>query len=112
MVYMKVHCSACGGTWEVYNRQQDLCLTSSRICPHCRGRIDGDIWSDKILPAFQAVGAANMALAYDHTENHNVEFSIDYIADGKFQNADKADIMNELYELEANVSDIQDMLNE
>lgn len=108
MVYMKIHCADCGGTWEVYKRQRDT--AAARICPHCDHRIDGDIWTGKILPAFQAVGAANMALAFDHTDNHSAEFSVDFIADGKFQSADKADIMNEIFYLQAAVDALQDSI--
>lgn len=97
MVYMKIHCGYCGGQWEVYSRQRDI--SSARICPHCDQRIDGDTWANKILTAFQAVGAANMALSFDHIEKHNAEYEVDFIADGHFRNADKGDIMNELQEL-------------
>ena len=109
MVYMRIHCGACGGTWEVYKRQLDT--KAARICPHCDQKIDGDTWAGKIMPAFQAAGAANMALAFDHMEKHTAEAAVDFIANGRFHNSDKADIMNELYELEANMSDIQDALN-
>lgn len=110
MIYMKIHCGSCGGQWEVYSRMRDT--TAARICPHCDQKIDGDTWVNKILPAFQAVGAANTALSFDHMEKHTAEYEIDFIADGHFQNSDKADILNELYDLEASVSDLQDAINE
>lgn len=97
MVYMKLHCGACGGTWEVYRRQRDT--AAARACPHCDYTIDKDTWKEKILPAFQAVCDANLALASDHTEKHTAEFQIDFMADGKFQNADKGEIFNEISDL-------------
>lgn len=97
MVFMRIHCGSCGGQWEVYSRQRDT--TAARICPHCDHKIDGDTWAGKILPAFQAVGAANTALAYDHMDKHTAEYEIDFIADGHFRNADKGEVINELNEL-------------
>lgn len=108
-MFMRIHCGACGGTWEVYRRWRDT--SGARKCPHCDYTIDGDTWVKKILPAFQAVGAANMELAQDHIEKHTAEFEIDFVADGKFQNADKAEILNELAELQYRINSLEKMQN-
>lgn len=108
MVFMRIHCGACGGTWEVYRKQRDI--AASRACPHCAHSIDGDTWTKKILPAFQAVGAANMALASDHPEKHTAEFEIDYIADGQFQNASKGEILNEIADLKEDMKTFAQVL--
>lgn len=108
MTYMKIHCGACGGTWEVYRRQRDT--AGARFCPHCDYTIDRDTWNTKILPAFQAVGAANMALVEDHTEKHTAEFSVDFIADGTFQNADKGEILNHISDLKEDMKTFAQVL--
>lgn len=102
MMYMRIHCSSCGGIWDVYPRQREF--DAARICPHCEKRIAGDTWHDKILPAYSSAVGANLALATDHTNSRMGEFEIDFIADGKFKCADKSDIMNELYEIKAMVT--------
>ena len=108
MVIMRIHCGACGGTWEVYRKQRDV--SASRACPHCDYTIDRETWAKKILPAFQAVGAANMALASDHTEKHTAEFEIDYISDGQFQNASKGEILNEIEGLKEDMQTVAQVL--
>lgn len=108
MVYMKIHCSACGGTWEVYNRQRDS--KTARICPHCEHKIDRTTWEGKILPAFQTVGAANMALATDSTDKHLAEFTVDFIADTRFQNAAAAELLEQLDRLQSAIGYMQETL--
>ena len=98
-MYMRIHCGSCGGTWEVYPRQREY--DAARICPHCEKRIAGDTWQNKILPAYTIARNANLAIAADHIDTHSADFEIDFIADGKFKCADKADIMNELYAVKA-----------
>ena len=94
MLYMRIHCGACGGTWEVYRRGRDT--SGARTCPHCDYTIDQDTWKKVVLPAFQTVENVNLTLAQDHIEKHSAEFEVDFIADGRFQNADKAEAMNEI----------------
>ena len=105
MVFMRIHCGACGGQWEVYRRGRDT--AAARACPHCDFTIDGDTWVKKILPAFQAVGAANMELEADHIEKHTGEFQVDFLADGKFQNEDTAVILNEISALQQKIDDLK-----
>lgn len=104
-MFMRIHCGACGGVWEVYRRGRDT--SGARMCPHCDFSIDGDTWVKKILPAFQAVGAANMELEADHIEKHTGEFEVDFIADGIFQNADTAYILNELSALQDKIDNLE-----
>ena len=50
MLYMRVHCDYCGGTFEIYPKLREY--DKARQCPHCDSRIDGTTWREKILPAF------------------------------------------------------------
>lgn len=99
MMYIRIHCGSCGGTWPVFPRFREY--EAARICPHCEKRIAGDTWHDKILPAFANAVNANLALATDHSNSKTAEFEVDFIADGNFACADKAEILNELHELKA-----------
>ena len=85
MVIMRVHCGACGGVFEVYQKLREY--DKARQCPHCEARIDGVTWREKILPAYIEVMAANLALSQDHVEYHTAPFEVDFIADTKFVNS-------------------------
>ena len=85
MLYMRVYCDYCSGTFEVYPKLREY--DKARQCPHCDSRIDGTTWREKILPAFNEVCEANLALARDHVDHHTALFEIAFIADGKFANA-------------------------
>lgn len=98
MPYLKIHCDYCGGTWDVYHKQREY--DAARQCPHCDARIDGATWRGKILPAYNSMRAANMALLDDHVQNHCPRFEVDFVNDGTFQNADKADLANGVQHLE------------
>ena len=98
MPYLKIHCSYCGGTWDVYHKQREY--DAARQCPHCDARIDGATWREKILPAYNSMRAANMALLDDHVQNHCPRLEVDFVFDGTFQNADKADLANGVQHLE------------
>lgn len=87
MVYMKVHCDSCGGTWEVYARSRGL--DPARVCPHCGRRIDAGTWKNRVLPAFDAVKAATVELAHDSADKHLPMFQVDFIADSLFACANK-----------------------
>ena len=108
MIVMRLHCGACGGTWEVYTRQRDS--KTARICPHCEHKINRDTWEDKILPAFQAAGAANLALVSDSVNNHTGDFEVDFIADGRFPNAGLSDLKQQLFVIQNAIKYMQEQL--
>ena len=108
MLYMKVHCGACGGTWEVYRRGRDT--SGARMCPHCDYTIDQDTWRKVVLPAFQTVENVNLTLAQDHIDKHNAEFEVDFLSDCQFQNAGKGEILNEISELKEEMNTFAQVL--
>lgn len=90
MVYLRIHCYSCGGEWSVYSKLREY--DAARTCPHCESRIDGDTWRQKVLPAFSAANAANVALMDDHVNYHTAPFEVDFIADSVFERAKGANI--------------------
>ena len=85
MAYLRIHCDVCGGTWEVYNRD-DWKDDKARQCPHCFSKIDKGVWESEILPAFGAVQDANAELFKVHTGAHTPLFTFDVIADHIYAN--------------------------
>ena len=51
MAYMRIHCKVCGGTWEIYHRD-NWNDDKARQCPHCFTKIDRQVWQREVLPAF------------------------------------------------------------
>lgn len=84
MVYLRIHCAACGGVWEVYHRD-NWNNDKARQCPHCSAEIDRQTWEKQILPAFGAVHDANAELFKDHKGNDKPLFYVDVIADRSCQ---------------------------
>ena len=85
MAYIRIHCEVCGGTWEIYHRD-DWNDDKARHCPHCFSEIDPQTWKRQVLPAFGAVHDANAELLKDSTGQHRPLFSFDVIADHLYQN--------------------------
>ena len=85
MAYLRIHCDVCGGTWEVYDRD-NWKDDKARQCPHCFAKIDRPLWERQVLPAFGAVHDANAELYKDHTGFHAPLFTFDVIADHLYQN--------------------------
>jgi len=85
MAFLRIHCEACGGTWEVYQRD-DWKDDRARACPHCFAEIDRQTWHNHILPAFGMMADANAELFKDSTGYHKPLFSVDVIADHLYQN--------------------------
>ena len=83
MAYMRVHCSVCGGTWEVYYRD-NWDDDKNRQCPRCRSAIDEQTWR-QVMNAFDAAQEANEALHKEGMELHRRPFSFDVIADRRRQ---------------------------
>lgn len=81
MGYLKIHCGSCGGSWEVYGRD-DWKQKAARTCPHCFERIDGQDWERQILPAFGAMMDANRELMKTHSGYNAPLFRVDYIEGG------------------------------
>ena len=85
MAYLRIHCDVCGGTWEVYHRD-NWKDDKARQCPHCFAKIDRSVWEKEVLPAFGAVNHANAELLKEHTGYHRPLFTFDVIADHLYQN--------------------------
>ena len=85
MAYLRLHCDVCGGTWEIYHRD-DWNDDKARQCPHCFAEIDLDVWKREVLPSFAAVQDANAELFRTHTGYHKPLFYFDVIADHIYQN--------------------------
>ena len=84
-MYMRIHCDACGGTWEVYQRD-NWKDHHARTCPHCFAEIDAQTWEKFVLPAFGASADANAELFKDNVGRHKPRFSVDMIADHLYLN--------------------------
>lgn len=97
MGYLKIKCGCCGGTWEVYRKLREY--DAARTCPHCDKRIAGDTWREKVLPAYNAMFDANIALGQDHVNYHTADFEVSYIPNGTYTNAQHGETMNALEEL-------------
>ena len=83
MAFMVIHCESCGGSWEVYSRD-DFNHWHARTCPHCGKSIDPATWEKFVVPALGAVVDANLELANDHTGYHGPLFGFDVIGDTLF----------------------------
>ena len=99
MGFLRIHCHACGGAWEVYRRQVDG--AAARECPHCGKRIEQGVWNGEIRPAYKAFEGANAALPDLPTR-----FEVDYIADRAFKNADLGEIAARVLNIETGVEDL------
>lgn len=85
MGLLRIHCDSCGGSWEVYGRD-DWKDARCRTCPHCLAEIDAQDWQKQILPAFAALADANRELMKTHTGWGDPLFTVDYIEDHHFRN--------------------------
>lgn len=85
MSYLRIHCEACGGVWEVYHRD-NWNNDKARQCPHCFAEIDRQTWEKEVLPAFGAVHGANAELHKDHTGYDKPLFYFDVMTDRPCQN--------------------------
>ena len=83
MGQLRIHCGYCGGTWDVYGRD-NWHEKTARTCPHCDSRIDGQTWENQILPSFGAMMDSNRELMKDHTGYNQPIFTVDYIEDHFF----------------------------
>ena len=80
MAYMRIRCDYCGGTWEVYHRDNKH-DDRARTCPHCDKRIDYEIWDRNVVPAFKAVEDVNTKLYESQVNYHIPLFQIEFIPD-------------------------------
>lgn len=85
MAYLRIHCEACGGVWEVYHRD-NWNNDKARQCTHCFAEIDRQTWEKEVLPAFGAVHDANAELHKDHTGYDKPLFYFDVMTDRPCQN--------------------------
>ena len=106
MGFLRIHCDYCGGTWDVYGRD-DWKTTRSRTCPHCQTKIDGQDWNNHVLPAFGAMMDANRELIKTHTGYHTPLFTVDYVEDFFFPDA-KAEAETAAMNLQNSVDELRD----
>ncbi|MDE6762555.1 MAG: hypothetical protein K2J73_02620 [Oscillospiraceae bacterium] len=90
MAYLRIHCAACGGVWEVYHRD-NWNNDKARQCPHCFAEIDRQTWEKDVLSAFGAVHDANAELYKDHTGYDKPLFSVDVMANPIYPNGKSND---------------------
>lgn len=109
MGYMKIHCNYCGGSWEVYGRD-DWNEKKHRTCPHCFSSIDGQDWHNSILPAFGAMMDANKELIKTHTGYNAPLFTVDYVEDFFFPDA-KAEAETAVMNLQNSVDDLRETVS-
>ena len=111
MGFLRIHCDSCGGTWDVYGRdnwKESRC----RTCPHCQSEIDGQDWERFILPAFGGLMDANRELMKTHTGYSTPLFAVDYIEDHSFSDktqeakAAAADLQSSVEELRETVEQL------
>ena len=91
MAYMKISCEYCGGSWEVYERD-DWNGRKAATCPHCGTKIDRQTWQKCVVPAFGAFMDLNRDLFRDHVGEHRPLFQIDMISDLLFKNRHESSI--------------------
>ena len=85
MGMLKISCSYCGGSWEVYHR--DIHYKHAASCPHCNHKIERQTWEKAILPAFGAMEDASRELLKDVSGYGTTLFTISYTSDVIFENA-------------------------
>lgn len=93
MGYLKVYCSSCGGTYDIYKR--NLKDPASAICPHCDKRMYRTTF-EALHNAFDSMEKANLAIAQDAVEHHLPLFTVDYVNDSIYENAKLSGKINEL----------------
>ena len=108
MGFLRIHCNYCGGTWDVYGRD-DWKNNRSRTCPHCQSKIDGQDWEKQIVPAFGAMLDANRELMKTHTGYHSPFFTVDYIEDHYFPDAAR-DAETAVCNLETRIDELQEVV--
>ena len=103
---LSIHCYGCGTEWDVLHRD-DWKHWKARTCPVCGKEIDPGTWSRYILPAFNGMEDANIELMKDHTQSHGTLFTVSYIPDVVFPDAEDDDPVRE--EVESLREDIEDL---
>ena len=106
MGFIRIHCDYCGGTWEVYGRD-NYKETQYRTWPHCFSKIYGQDWMNHVLPAFGAMMDANRELIKTHTGYHAPLFTVDYVEDFYFPDA-KAEAETAAMNLQNSVDDLRE----
>ena len=96
MAYMKIHCGNCGGSWEIYSRD-DWKDPKARQCPHCFCHVSKQVWSKEVLEAFGAGQDALRELYKDATGYHNPMFTIDFMSGQKPPRAANCPLMGTMF---------------
>lgn len=77
---LRIHCNNCGGTWDVYSRD-NWKNDTARQCPHCFESVPPYTWQAEVIPAFASMMDANRELHKVHTGYGKTLFTVDFIAD-------------------------------
>lgn len=91
MTYLKIHCTACGESWRVFE-YNNFHADGARRCPNCSASIDGQTWERQVIPALGATADANRELQKDHTGNHTPLFTFDVITGPRQEEASPANM--------------------
>lgn len=95
---MRIHCDHCGGTWEIYSRD-DWNDDRGRQCPHCFEHISRQVWTKEILPAFGAFLDSNKELIKDSTGYHRPLYGVDFISDNVRSERDRREALFETFNI-------------
>ena len=110
MGFLRIHCDYCGGTWDVYSRD-NWKEDNARTCPHCLQKIDGQDWNNQIVPAFATMQDANRELLKTHTGYNAPLFTVDYIEDHYFPDAARA-AETAVFNLETRIEELRDVVED
>lgn len=82
-MFMRIWCQRCGGSYEVYDRDDVRC-NKARTCPHCQEKVTAAVW-EKVVEAHDAYKLAELALASDDTSK--TRFTVDFMDDSIYKNS-------------------------
>lgn len=112
MGHLQIHCYGCGHEWSVYHRD-DLRDWKIRTCPVCGKKVSQRTWDRDVLTAFDQLENANLELARDHTQDHGTLFSVAYVPDVIFPEAEKENgLREEISDLRESVDSIKNVVGQ
>ena len=85
MAYLRIHCEACGGVWEVYHRD-NWNNDKARQCPHCFAEIDRQTWEKRSYRLSELYMTLMRNYTKDHTGYDKPLFYFDVMTDRPCQN--------------------------
>ena len=106
MGFLRIHCGNCGGTWEVYGRD-NWKYAKNKVCPHCFANIDGQDWEKAVVPAFGEMLDLNRTLKNTATGYNAPLFAVDYIADS-YTPGEQETLKHSLYAIDSRMNALRD----